>query len=60
MDTLTPELDRPADVFRRSDHLLSGHLETAIRASNAQYDEPQVLDCLRISADRSVGEGGAT
>lgn len=52
MDLLEPDLVRPANSLFM--HNLTGLLETAIRATNAQFDEPDILkrlDCrlLEIS-----------
>ncbi|KAL5545439.1 hypothetical protein UlMin_005126 [Ulmus minor] len=46
MDVVGPELSEPANTI--SSFQLAGLLETAIRASNAQYDDPDILDRLRI------------
>jgi len=46
MDIVGPELSEPANTI--SSFKLSGLLETAIRASNAQYDDPEILDRLRV------------
>ncbi|KAI9495284.1 Spc98 family-domain-containing protein [Zychaea mexicana] len=46
MDTLGPGLNRPANTLFR--HNLTGVLETAIRASNAQYDDPEILNRLDV------------
>ncbi|KAJ1396056.1 Gamma-tubulin complex component protein [Sesbania bispinosa] len=46
MDIVGPELSEPANTI--SSFKLSGLLETAIRASNAQYDDPDILDRLRV------------
>lgn len=46
MDIVGPELSEPANTV--SSFKLSGLLETAIRASNAQYDDPDILDRLRV------------
>ena len=41
MESLAPNLDRPADVQYR--HTLTAQLEHAIRGSNAQFEPPEVL-----------------
>ncbi|MCS4559057.1 Spc97/Spc98 family protein, partial [Shewanella sp. C32] len=41
MESLASNLDRPANSQYR--HTLTAQLEHAIRASNAQYDDPDVL-----------------
>lgn len=41
LDLLQEELDKPAKLLYR--HNVSGPLEAAIRASNAQYEDPDVL-----------------
>ncbi|ORX55582.1 hypothetical protein DM01DRAFT_1334976 [Hesseltinella vesiculosa] len=46
MATLGPTLNRPASSLFR--HNLTGVLETAIRASNAQYDDPAMLNRLDV------------
>ncbi|KAL4587567.1 hypothetical protein LXL04_000439 [Taraxacum kok-saghyz] len=46
MDIVGPELSEPANAI--SSFKLSGLLESAIRSSNAQYDDPDVLDRLRV------------
>ncbi|XP_061346388.1 gamma-tubulin complex component 3 [Gastrolobium bilobum] len=46
MDIVRPELSEPANTI--SSFKLSGLLETAIRASNAQYDDSDILDRLRV------------
>lgn len=46
MDIVGPELSEPANTI--SSFQLAGLLETAIRASNAQYDDPDILDRLRV------------
>ncbi|PWZ14280.1 Gamma-tubulin complex component 3 [Zea mays] len=52
MDVVGPELSEPAN--RISSFQLAGLLETAIRASNAQYDDCDILDRIkfRSHADR--------
>lgn len=46
MDIVGPELSEPANTI--SSFKLAGLLETAVRASNAQYDDPDILDRLRV------------
>ncbi|GAV63976.1 Spc97_Spc98 domain-containing protein [Cephalotus follicularis] len=46
MDIVGPELSEPANTI--SSFKLSGLLESAIRSSNAQYDDPDILDRLRV------------
>ncbi|KAG7033560.1 Gamma-tubulin complex component 3, partial [Cucurbita argyrosperma subsp. argyrosperma] len=46
MDIVGPELSEPANSI--SLFKLSGLLETAIRSSNAQYDDPDILDRLKV------------
>lgn len=46
MDIVGPELSEPANTI--SSFQLAGLLETAIRSSNAQYDDPDILDRLRV------------
>ncbi|XWS66468.1 hypothetical protein CRYUN_Cryun05aG0202200 [Craigia yunnanensis] len=46
MDIVGPELSEPANTI--STFKLAGLLESAIRSSNAQYDDPVVLDRLRV------------
>lgn len=57
MESLAPYLDRPADSQYR--HTLTSQLEHAIRHSNAQYDDPEVLRRLDARMlELSVGETG--
>ncbi|GLT96213.1 hypothetical protein SLE2022_138550 [Rubroshorea leprosula] len=46
MDVVGPELSEPANTI--SSFKLAGLLESAIRSSNAQYDDPDILDRLRV------------
>ncbi|XP_020270565.1 gamma-tubulin complex component 3, partial [Asparagus officinalis] len=46
MDIVGPELSEPANTI--SSFQLAGLLETAIRASNAQYDDRDILDRLKV------------
>ncbi|KAK8966837.1 hypothetical protein KSP40_PGU013868 [Platanthera guangdongensis] len=46
MDIVGPELSEPANTI--SSFQLAGLLETAIRASNAQYDDREILDRLKV------------
>ncbi|XP_075446802.1 gamma-tubulin complex component 3 isoform X2 [Ascaphus truei] len=46
MDLLKPELVRPATTLYQ--HNLTGILETAVRATNAQFDNPEILKRLDV------------
>ncbi|KAI9247542.1 Spc98 family-domain-containing protein [Sporodiniella umbellata] len=46
MDILGPQLDQPASQLFR--HHLTSVLETAVRSSNAQYDDPEILQKLDV------------
>ncbi|XP_048855190.1 gamma-tubulin complex component 3 isoform X2 [Brienomyrus brachyistius] len=46
MDLLKPELARPATTLYQ--HNLTGILETAVRATNAQFDSPETLKRLDV------------
>lgn len=46
MDIVGPELSEPANTI--SSFKLAGLLESAVRSSNAQYDDPDMLDRLRV------------
>ncbi|KAL8456305.1 hypothetical protein ACS0TY_034498 [Phlomoides rotata] len=46
MDIVGPELNEAANTI--SSFKLAGLLESAIRSSNAQYDDPDILDRLRV------------
>lgn len=46
MDIVGHELSEPANTI--SSFKLAGLLESAIRSSNAQYDDPDILDRLRV------------
>ncbi|CAK9169950.1 unnamed protein product [Ilex paraguariensis] len=46
MDIVGSELSEPANTI--SSFKLAGLLESAIRSSNAQYDDPDILDRLRV------------
>uniref|UniRef100_A0A7N1A3W6 Gamma-tubulin complex component n=1 Tax=Kalanchoe fedtschenkoi TaxID=63787 RepID=A0A7N1A3W6_KALFE len=46
MDIVGPELSEPANTI--STFKLAGLLESAIRSSNAQYDDHDILDRLRV------------
>lgn len=46
MDIVGPQLSEPANTI--SSFALAGLLESAIRSSNAQYDDPDILDRLRV------------
>ncbi|XP_062199147.1 gamma-tubulin complex component 3-like [Phragmites australis] len=57
MDIVGPELSEPAN--RISSFHLAGLLETAIRASNAQYDDHDILDRIRVKMmDHGDGDRG--
>ena len=54
MDAVGADLDEPAASL--SAYALTGALETATRASNAQFDPPEILDRVRVACDaRAVG-----
>jgi gamma-tubulin complex component 3 len=53
MDAVGADLDEPAGGL--SAYALTGALETATRASNAQFDPPEILDKLRVATARAVG-----
>ncbi|CAO3613996.1 unnamed protein product [Mucor hiemalis] len=46
MDVLGDNLNKPATTLFR--HNLTGILETAVRSSNAQYDDPEILNRLDV------------
>jgi len=50
MDAVGADLDEPAGGL--SAYALTGALETATRASNAQFDPPEILDKLRVATAR--------
>ena len=54
MDAIGTDLNEPASSI--SAYTLTGSLETAIRASNAQFDPPYILDKLRVSTQRATGK----
>ncbi|ONM55356.1 Gamma-tubulin complex component 3 [Zea mays] len=57
MDVVGPELSEPAN--RISSFQLAGLLETAIRASNAQYDDCDILDRIKVKMmDHGDGDRG--
>eukprot|EP00301_Raphidiophrys_heterophryoidea_P020659 c5293_g1_i1.p1 GENE.c5293_g1_i1~~c5293_g1_i1.p1 ORF type:complete len:817 (-),score=240.02 c5293_g1_i1:361-2769(-) len=57
MDMLGPELSKPSQHIYN--HNLSSILESAVRASNAQFDDPAVLNCLdALVLTRTAGEEG--
>ncbi|XP_072983837.1 gamma-tubulin complex component 3 [Typha latifolia] len=57
MDVVGPELSEPANTI--SSFQLAGLLETAIRASNAQYDDRDILDRLKVKMmDHRDGDRG--
>ena len=49
MDSLKDTLMEPASFLQKSDYMLAGKLEAAIRASNAQYEDPQVTHLLLVN-----------
>ena len=53
MDAVGADLDEPAGGL--SAYALTGALETATRASNAQFDPPEILDKLRVATARATG-----
>ncbi|XP_069493082.1 gamma-tubulin complex component 3 isoform X1 [Ambystoma mexicanum] len=57
MDLLKPELVRPATTLYQ--HNLTGILETAVRATNAQFDNPEILKRLDVRLlEVSAGDTG--
>ena len=46
MEFVGPDLSQPTNTIRS--FKLLGLLESAIRASNAQYDDPDILNILRV------------
>lgn len=57
LELLTPELSKPADAIYG--HTLSGILESAIRVTNAQYEDEDTLKRLNISfMSHSIGDVG--
>ncbi|KAI8605941.1 Spc98 family-domain-containing protein [Dissophora ornata] len=57
MESLGSNLSQPANTLFR--HNLTGTLETAIRSSNAQYDDPDVLRRLDVRLlEISTGDSG--
>ena len=57
MESLYEELDKPANLIFK--HNLQSNLESAIRASNAQYNDPECLKKLNIKLiNASVGDVG--
>ena len=57
MESLYEELDKPANLIFK--HNLESNLESAIRASNAQYNDPDCLKKLNIKLiNASVGDVG--
>lgn len=57
LDLLTPELNKPAGEIYG--HTLSGILESAIRVTNAQYEDEDTLKRLNISfMNHSLGDVG--
>ena len=47
MDNVGPDLSQPANTI--SSFNISGLLESAIHHSNAQYDDPNILDRMRVN-----------
>ncbi|GJJ70814.1 gamma-tubulin complex component 3 [Entomortierella parvispora] len=57
MESLGTNLSQPANILFR--HNLTGTLETAIRSSNAQYDDPDILRRLDVRLlEISPGDSG--
>ncbi|KAF9932969.1 Gamma-tubulin complex component 3 [Mortierella alpina] len=57
MESLGPNLSQPANTLFR--HNLTGTLEAAIRSSNAQYDDPDILRRLDVRLlEISPGDSG--
>ncbi|KAI4348797.1 hypothetical protein L6164_009475 [Bauhinia variegata] len=57
MDIVGPDLSEPASTI--SSFKLAGLLESAIRSSNAQYDDPDILHRLRVKIiPHESGDGG--
>ena len=57
MDAVGSSLGRRASEM--SEYVLNGHLDAAVRASNAQYDDADVLDRLRVKLEKgSASETG--
>ncbi|KAF9584274.1 Gamma-tubulin complex component 3 [Lunasporangiospora selenospora] len=57
MESLGPSLSQPANTLFR--HNLTGTLEAAIRGSNAQFDDPEVLPRLDVRLlEISSGDSG--
>jgi gamma-tubulin complex component 3 len=48
MDNLGPELQKSADHLTRYKHRLTSTVEGALRSSNAQYEDPEVLDRIGV------------
>lgn len=58
MESLGAELERPAKEI--TEYGLTGFLDAAVRASSAQYDDPDLIARLRIRLDQATGsETGA-
>jgi hypothetical protein len=53
MESLGSELERPAKEI--IEYGLTGFLEAAVRASSAQYDDPDLIARLRIRLDQGTG-----
>ena len=57
MDVLSKQLDKPADKVAK--HIVVPLLETAIRSTNAQYDDPDVLNLVDVRLlECSINETG--
>ncbi|CAD7697869.1 unnamed protein product [Ostreobium quekettii] len=53
MDLLRPELDKEAKAI--SEITLIGLLKSAVHASNAKYEDDDVLERLRVRKDKGIG-----
>jgi gamma-tubulin complex component 3 len=47
LDLISPELDKPASELSR--HHIQGILHSAVRASNAQYEDPEFIGRLNVN-----------
>ena len=52
MDVLSPQLDKPAHKLSR--HAIVQLLESAIRATNAQFDDPEIVNRIDILLSESA------
>lgn len=52
MDLIGPDLGKKA--VEMSEYQLNGSLDAAIRASNAQYDDADILDRLRVKLAKAT------